>query len=155
MEWAMAAYINEVDLSMWFRGKKASKQPLEWTDLQPFVLCEQVPAGRQEWGAFSVPPPSTDSPPWLSKELAELPHPSATPLQIRLSPHPPGSGTPAVPHNTPLPLVSLQLTEIKGSTLRKVACIEKWKWGELCQCAMTRHDLSQNLDWVKGRWTVS
>lgn len=32
MEWVMAAYINEVDLSMWFRGKKKLVSSL-WNEL--------------------------------------------------------------------------------------------------------------------------
>lgn len=92
-----------------------------------------------------VPPPSTDSPPWLSKELAELPHPSSTLLQIRFSFHPPRSSAPAVPHNT-----SLKLTRDKGFSTEESSQHWKMKMRELCQCAMARYNLSQDPEMLSG-----
>lgn len=91
--------------------------------------CRQIGTGC----ILCVAPPSTNSPPWLCKELAELPHSSTTPvnplLPIRFSPYPPGNSNPDIPRNTLLPPVSRHLTEIKGSALR-----------ELCQCVVTWTD---------------
>lgn len=97
--------------------------------------CEQVAAGRQEWGAFP-----TDLPPWLCKELAELPQPSTAPANPKLQRG--SSPRPAVCSSSqrfPLfPLLVFHNWETKRSALRKAACRERFKCGELCHCVVTR-----------------